>query len=667
MDFKRLLHGGDYNPDQWLDQPEILEEDIKLMKKAHVNCVSLGIFSWALLEPSENHYEVEWLRNIIDNLYKEGIYTILATPSGAMPNWLTNQYPSVMQTMENGIRNIPGKRHNFCYTSKKMREKTYQMDAHLSKELGNHPGVILWHISNELGGNFHDGACYCEECQEAFREWLKKKYETLDALNKAWWTRFWSHVYTDWSQIHSPAPNGENILHGLNLDWKRFTTYQMTDFCKGEIQAVRTYSDRPVTTNFMDFFKNLDYYKLHQCLDIVSWDSYPLWHSSTDEVPVAVRTAANHTMMRSMKKKPFLLMESTPSLVNWREINSMKRPGMHLLSSMQAVAHGSDSVQYFQWRKGRGSFEKFHGAVVGHKGGENTRVFRDVTAVGCFLEQWQDTILDSCNQPKVAMIFDWENWWALEDAAGPRSDMQYPELFLTHFRPFWEAGIDVDIICPEEFIQEENTQYRLVVAPYQYLYQPGYADAVESYVKKGGTFVTTCFSGIVNETDLCFTDKHPLQAVLGIEQEEMDAPFEAFPNTILWEKTGEEFAAGSLREVVTLLTAKPMGVYTTDYCKGCAAVTQNEYGNGKAYYLAAEGNYEFLKAFYGQLLEEKGIRNPLGIELPYGVTVSSRKKENGEEILFLQNYNNSEVKLTLQKPEQAEMTLEPYAIRILLA
>ena len=228
----KLLHGGDYNPEQWLDCPEILEEDIRLMEEAGVNCVTLGVFSWAVLEPEEGVYDFNWLEERIDRLGEAGIQVILATPSGAMPHWLTQKYPEAMQVQENGKRNLPGKRHNFCYTSPVMREKIHALDERLSEQFGKKENVILWHISNELGGNFSDGACHCKLCQEAFRGWLKKKYKTLDNLNRAWWGRFWSHVYTDWNQVHSPAPHGEWSMTGLTVDWRRFVSEQMSDFCR---------------------------------------------------------------------------------------------------------------------------------------------------------------------------------------------------------------------------------------------------------------------------------------------------------------------------------------------------------------------------------------------------------------------------------------------------
>lgn len=632
----RILHGGDYNPEQWLNEPKVLEEDLALMKKAKVNCVTLGVFSWSMLEKEDGLYDFEWLLKMIQRLFKEGIRVILATPSGAMPHWLTQKYPEVMQVSEEGRRNLPGRRHNFCYTSPIMREKVYEMDVRLSKQFGQHPAVILWHVSNELGGNWKDGACHCERCQEAFRSWLKKRYQTLENLNHAWWNRFWSHVYTDWEQIRSPAPHGECLSHGLKLDWKRFVTAQMTDFCQMEIKALRTHSTLPVTTNFMDFFKNLDYHKLHTCLDVVSWDSYPHWHIDRDEVPVAVRAAAGHSMMRSLKKQAFLLMESTPSCVNWRSVNPVKRPGMHMLSSMQAIAHGSDSVQYFQWRKGRGAYEKFHGAVLDHKNGSHTRTFREVSEVGERLLALQDKLKGTLNRPRTAFVFDWENWWALEDAAGPRQDINYVSEILKHYQTFWEQGIEVDFISMEA----DLSSYTLVCAPLNYLYLDGYAKRVKDYVEEGGCYVTTYFSGMADQTDLCFTGEHPLQEIIGVVQEELDAPGTGFENSFLYH--GCMYQIGNIREIChPLEKTEVLAVYREDYYAGLPVVTKNQYGKGSCYYLAAETEKDFLRAFYREIWTERKLDNVLHTTLPYGVTTASREGEDG--LIFVMNFLHTPV------------------------
>jgi len=637
--FPKLLHGGDYNPEQWLDRPDILSEDIRLMKLAGINNVSLGIFSWSFLEPEEGHYNLDYMAEIIDRLYENGIYVDLATPTGAMPNWLTKKYPEVLQTDENGIQNLPGKRHNFCYTSPVMREKTRKLDEALAKHFGNHPGVILWHISNEYGGNFRDASCHCDKCRRAFRRWLKKKYKTLDHLNKAWWTGFWSHTYTDWKQIHSPSPHGEDLLHGLNLDWHRFVSDQLQDFCHEEIKAVQKYSDLPTTVNMMRYFEPLDYDRWAKEVDIISWDAYPLWHTKEDEIPIAVWAAAMHNQMRSFKKAPFLLMESTPSMINWQEKNMVKRPGMHYLSSMQAVAHGSNSVLYFQWRKSRGSFEKFHGAVVGHDGTEHTRVFKEVVQVGETLNAISDKVYNTCNVSKAAIIMDWENWWALKDAAGPKRNMDYVETILEHYRPFWEMGIEVDIVSMEM----DLTEYQLVVAPLCYMYKKEYIEQIKTFVHNGGTYVATYWSGIVDETDLCFLGKNPLAELLGLSVDEIDVGNEFFPNEVLYQD--KKYPLGELRETVTIKGADVLGAYTSDYNAKTAAVTKNTYGRGAAYYIAAEMPREFLLDFYREVCEQADVKPNLSNPLPYGVTVS--KRSGATDIYFLQNYNRTKVEVDL--------------------
>lgn len=641
--FPRLLHGGDYNPEQWLRYPDILEQDVALMKKADINCVSLGIFSWAALEPEEGVYSFQWLKNVIDRLYEEGIYTVLATPSAAMPRWLTQKYPEVMTMSSMRVRNIPGCRHNFCPTSPVMREKIQALDTRLAREFGNHPGVILWHISNELGGNNTDGECHCPLCQEAFRKWLRDKYKTLDALNEAWWADFWSHTYTSWDQIQSPAPNGDMEIHGLNLDWKRFCSHQTADFVKGEISAVKQYGNLPVTVNMMTLFKNLDYGKLAEIVDIISWDSYPSWHEEETEIRQASETAFMHDLMRSFKKAPFLLMESTPSVTNWKRINTQKRPGMHMLASLQAVAHGSNSVQYFQIRKSRGSSEKFHGAVIGHDGTENTRTFREVSQVGEVLREISDRIYPTVNKAEAAVIFDWENQWAVEDARGPVNPIKYADTVLAHYRPFWKRAVTTDVITMEA----ELSGYKIVTAPLAYMMKKDFAERIHKFVSEGGIFVTTYWSALADENDLCFTGVIPglISDVLGIEEEEIDAVTPCRKNHISY--NGKSYRVGAIRDVVRLSGAQSIGEYEADYYKGKPAVTLNSYGRGKAYCICSENEEAFLDDFYSDLIKEYGVASNWEGQLPFGVTVSRRSGK--EAFLFIQNFNEHEVSLDLPR------------------
>lgn len=655
--FPHLLHGGDYNPEQWLSYPDVLAKDIELMKKAHVNCVSLGIFAWSHLEPEEGVYDFSWLETIIKRLYENGIYTILATPSGARPRWMAQKYPEVLRVANNGVRNAYGDRHNHCLTSPIYRDKVKQMNTRLAQHFAGNPAVILWHISNE-----YSGACYCPLCRKAFIEWVKQKYGTLENLNHAWWADFWSHTYTSWDQVEPPLANGDSTLHGLNLDWKRFTTDQTVDFMREEIRAVKQVNPTlPVTANLMGFFDGLDYFRFGDDLDVVSWDNYPCWHQG-DNVAIAAQAAASHDLMRSIKRAPWLLMESTPSMTNWQDVSKLKRPGMHELSSLQAVAHGAQSVQYFQWRKSRGSFEKLHGAVVDHNGEGNTRVFHDVEKTGEWLRQLDAKIYPTRIQPRVALIYDWENRWAVEDAKGPRnSGLHYLETVLAHHRALWEKGIATDLIDMTKSLD----RYKLVVAPMNYLYRKGYAEALRQFVENGGTLVGTYWSGIVDDTDLCCLGGMPGQGmmeVFGIWNEETDALYEGETNTLVPETgSGLPQKAYEVRELCALVHAQGaqvLATYGSDFYQGTPALTVHPYGKGQAYYVAARTGLDFLRDFYEKLRLELALPRALHAELPAGV-IATRRQGDEHDFVFLQNYGDSEQVVQLPAGMTDAVTGEP--------
>ena len=487
LNIDKFIYGGDYNPEQWLDRPDILKQDLLLMKKAHINTVTLGVFSWSTLEPIKDCFNFTWLIDIIDKLYDNGIQVILATPSGARPRWLAETYPEVLRVREDRTRQLYGERHNHCYTSPAYRERVRIINQKLAKTFRNHPGVILWHISNE-----YRGECHCPLCQEAFRNWLKNKYKDIDSLNRAWWTTFWSHTYNSFHQIESPSSIGDHGLHGLNLDWKRFVTDQTVDFMCEEIHALRDGgATQPVTTNFMDDYKGLNYYNLAKHIDYVSWDSYPTWNKE-DEIRTAYNTALQHDLMRSMKQKPFLLMESCPSSPNWQAISKLKKPGLLQSASLQAIAHGSDSVQYFQIRQSRGSFEKFHGAVIDHYGGSDTRVFNEVTETGASLIELKQ-VIGSKVDSSAAIIYDMENRWAMEDAKGPRNEgLFYHESVLKSYQALRKAALNVDIINMEQSLDS----YKLVVAPMLYMFRSGIETKLRTFVENGGILIMTYWSGI---------------------------------------------------------------------------------------------------------------------------------------------------------------------------
>lgn len=677
-----LLHGGDYNPDQWLKYPEVLKEDVRLLKLANCNCVSINIFGWSAIEPEEGKYTFEWLDKIMDDMAENNIHVILATPSGARPAWMSEKYPEVLRVNKDRSKNLHGQRHNHCFTSTVYRKKTHEINKLLAERYKNHPSLIMWHISNEYGGE-----CHCELCQEAFRNWLKKKYDNdLEKLNEAWWTGFWSHKFTSWSQIESPSEKGEVYVHGHNIDWNRFVTDQTIDFYKNEIAPIREITPNvPVTANFMGgyphmgLFTGLDYAKFAKEVDIVSWDNYPAWHNDFESTSdLASNVGFVHDIYRSLKGgQSFLIMESTPSLVNWHDTNKLKRPGMHFLSSIQGLAHGADSVLYFQWRKGRGASEKFHGAVVDHCGHENTRVFKEVSEVGAALNKLKE-IQGATSDSKVAIIYDVENKWAVDDLQGLKKyRKRYEETCQEAYKVFWENGISVDIINMEC----DLSKYDLVVSPMLYMVRQNVAERITEFVKNGGSFVTTYWSGIVDENDLCFLGGFPgpLREVTGIWSEEIDSLYDNEVNHIVFKDNNIENLQGTYEvkdycDLIHTETAEILAVYKNDFYADMPAVTVNKYGEGKAYYIAARTGEDFNNAFYSKLINDLSIKSVIDGKLPKGVTAQMRSNEENK-YTFIMNFTEEEKTVELGKEEYIDMLsgekvtekvcLDKYGVKIL--
>ena len=666
--FPHFLHGADYNPEQWLHDKAVWDKDMELMKLAHCNEMSVGIFSWSMLEPREGEFDFSFLDEIIDRIGKNGGKVILATPSGARPRWLAEKYPEVLRVRPDGAREHFRARHNHCYTSPVYREKVRIINTKLAERYGQNPTVIAWHISNEYGGE-----CRCPLCVDAFREFLRKKFHNnIDELNLAYWTTFWSHNYDSFDQIEPPSELTENAVHGLNLDWHRFVTHQTRDFLAAEIEPLKRIAPHlPTTINMMFEHYEADYHAIADVIDFASWDSYPEWHNGDDAV-IAQKTAFWHDLYRSLKQKPFLLMESTPSLVNWKPYNKPKKPGLDVLSSIQAVAHGSDSVQYFQWRKGRGSSEKFHGAVVGHDGTADTRVFRSVQTTGKTLEAI-DEVAGTVTRPRVALIYDWENMWALDDCQGyALADKKYRPTCYEYHRILWERGIDCDIVSPKA----DLSSYSLVIAPMLYLADDGTVANLKNYVNHGGILWSTYMLGTVDGNDLCRLGGLPgggLREVFGVLAEEIDT---LYPNERQYaEMDGASHELADYCEVVHPEGAEVLATYSSDYYRDTPAVTRNRYGKGLAVYQACRDTGSLKEQILEGLLKDAGIESLVASNaaLPHGVTAHSRT--DGEHTyLFVENYSETErhevplkdTMLDLLSGETAEtITLPPYSFRVL--
>ncbi len=629
-----IWHGGDYNPEQW--PRAVWDEDIRLMQECDYNIATLGVFSWVSLQPEEERFTFEWLDTILEKLAAAGRIVCLATPSAAQPAWMSQRYPDVLRSDTQGKRRHHGWRSNYCPTSPNYRRLAEQMARKLAERYHNHPTLVAWHVSNE-----YSEACYCDTCAATFRVWLAQRYGDIDELNRQWWTAFWSHTYTGWSQIEPPYSNGEGSIHALTLDYRRFQNEMMLECYKLERDAIRAYSpDIPITTNMMGTYPELDYRAWAKEVDVISWDCYPGPGAHPSEI------AFLHNLNRGLRDgQPFMLMEQTPSSQNWQEYNALKRPGVMRLWSYLALAHGADSVMYFQWRRSRGACEKMHGAIIEHGGRSDTRVFREIQQLGAELLRLQDRTLGAITPAKVALLFDWDNWWALDASIGPVRDKRYVHTVRQHYAALWKHNVPVDIV----FSDSDFSRYRILVAPLLYLIKPGVAGRIAEFVRQGGTFVTTYFSGIVDEHDLAFEQGYPgpLSEVLGIWNEELDALYPDQQNSIVWTDSGTSYSCGHLCALIHCTEATALATYGADFYAGTPVVTRNRFGTGQAYYLGSAGEPRFLDNFYRRLLLEQEIQ-PL-LPTPEGVEVTCRQTER-ETLLFVLNHLATPAQVAL--PEQ---------------
>lgn len=632
----KIVYGGDYNPEQW--PKEVWKEDMKLLKEAHIDVLTLNVFAWASLQPSEEEYDFSRLDEIMELVGEHGFSVCLATSTAAHPAWMAKKYPDILRVEFNGMKRKFGGRHNSCPNSPTYRKYSVRLAKKLAERYKDCDNLIAWHISNEYGGE-----CYCDNCEKAFRVWLKKKYRTIEELNRAWNTSFWGHTFYEWDEIVLPNLLSEHFeydrsqFQGMTLDYKRFNSESMLECYKMEYEAVKSVTPNlPVTTNLMGFYKNLDYKMWAKYMDVVAWDNYP----ANEDTPAQI--AMSHDLMRGIKGgAPFLLMEQTPSVTNWLSYNALKRPGVMRLWSYQAVAHGADSVMFFQMRRSIGACEKLHGAIIDHVGTNQTRVYREAQALGKELERIGEETLGAVTEAEVAVYFDWDNWWAIECSAGPSCELKYKDEVYLYYEALHSLNIPADIVGEEDDLE----RYKVLIAPILYMTKPGYDEKIRRFVEKGGVFVTTFFSGIVDEHDLVITGGYPgrLRDILGIWVEESDALPHGVQNEFSYQ--GIVYPAKLLCDLSHPEGAEVLSTYEKDFYQGMPAITKNSFGKGEAYYVATRSDRAFYEKFIGTLCKEAGIRPVAEPQKKLEATI--RSNENGR-YLFLLNHGEEMLSVILE-------------------
>jgi beta-galactosidase len=662
----KIRYGGDYNPEQW--PQEVWDEDHRLFTQAGIDTLTVGVFSWSLTQPAEDCCDFTVLDRILDRAAAEGRQVCLATGTAALPPWLAKRHPEVNRTDFEGRRHRYGQRHNFCPSSPAYRSHATALAERLAERYADHPTLVAWHINNEYGG-----ACYCDLCAEAFRDWLRDRYGTLDALNDAWWTTFWSHRYTDFGEIEPPNALTEHwrgpdhtAFQGITLDYFRFTTDALLGCFLAEKEAIRRHDpETPVTTNFMGMFRPLDYHRWASHLDFASWDSYP----PLDAPPTWPALA--HDLMRGLKDgAPFWLMEQTPSTTACRDVNPLRRPGELRLATFQAIAHGADAALYFQMRASRGACEKYHGAVVGHAGRDDTRVFREVADLGRALELLGDATLGARTPARTALLFDWDSWWALEISDGPSRLIRYQDVVHAYYRAAREAGADVDVV-PQT---ADLTPYDVVLAPVLHMIKGDLATRLEAVAARGGTVLTTFLSGRVDAHDRAFlTDvPGPLAPLMGVRVDEWDS---RPPEVVQPVRLGEFGAQARLVfEIVLPRGAEPVGTYGADFYAGTPAVTRNQHGKGEGWYVATALDQPGVDWVVRRVLARHHLLGPYA-DQP-ALETATRIAPDGTRLVFLLNHAPETAHLTAhttatdlltgKRVEQGEpLTLDPLGTAVL--
>ncbi|MHC5258215.1 beta-galactosidase [Streptomyces sp. UC4497] len=631
---RRLGYGADYNPEQW--SREVWADDIRLMREAGVNVVSLAIFSWARLQPTADTWDFGWLDEIMDRLHAGGIGVDLATATASPPPWLTAAHPEILPVTASGETLWPGARQHWRPTSPVFREHALHLVRKLASRYADHPALVAWHVNNELG--CHNVYDFSDDAARAFRAWLRRRYTTLDALNDAWGTAFWSQRYSDWEQLLPPRLAASHPNPTQQLDFKRFSSDALKDHLLAEREILRELTpDTPVTTNFMVMpgTKGMDYADWAGEVDFVANDHYVIpGPQDRDELSFSANLTSGIAGHR-----PWFLMEHSTSAVNWQPVNLPKKPGELARDSLLHVAHGADAVCFFQWRQSSAGAEKYHSAMLPHAGADS-ELFRSVVELGSTLDALAPIAGSGREPARVAILFDWDSWWTSEQDSHPTSRLDYHREALDWYSALLRLGIRADVVPAHH---TDLSAYDVVIASVLHVVPQPLAKELTRYVEGGGHLVTTYFSAIVDENDHVWLGGYPgaLRDVLGIRIEEFGPLLDGDTVDL------DNGTTGSLwtdRISVTGTDVEVLAGYRTGTYASRPAVTRRGTGRGSAAYVSTRLGVEGLTVLLPELLAPAGVRSELP-EQARGLVEQIVRRDAEHRYVFLVNRSDEPVPL----------------------
>lgn len=632
-----IAYGGDYNPEQW--SREVWDEDVRLMREAGVNFVSVGIWSWALLEPSPGTFDFAWLDELLDLLHSNGIAADLATPTAAPPAWFYAAHPEARVITRDGRVISNGSRGMVSHSSPAYREACLRITHALAERYAEHPAVVMWHVHNEYGAPVSED--YSDQSTQAFRTWLKDRYGSLDALNDAWGTVFWGQVYHQWEHINAPAESASVVNPGQRLDFARFTDHQLRQCFIAERDAIRAHAQQPVTTNMMaNQHWYVDMWAWAREMDLVSDDHYLVAADPNPEIHLAMAADLTRSVAGS---RPWALLEHSTSAVNWQPRNTAKRPGEMSRNSLMHYGRGADCIGFFQWRQSRKGAEKFHSSMLPH-GGTNTRIWKEVVELGAQLKTLART-QGSQVKAEVAVVWDFESFWAQDLEWRPSEALDHKERIRAYYERLWRDDLTVDFVLPGH----DLSGYRLVVVPAQYMLRAKDAENLSRYVEQGGTLVVSFFSGIVDEHDGIHPRGYaaPLWEVLGLRIEEFLPMLADQSAEVVWDGTGPSpkvTSADLWQEDLTTTTAETIATFSSGRGLGFPAVTRNSLGRGTAWYVSTRLDVEGMELLMPRIYQDAGVISSCW---PEGVETVTRQSPQGDTYTTVANHLEEDLVLPL--------------------